>query len=126
MANRYLIFKRNQRRLKNLGKWNAMARKYLKFRSLQLSSKWFKMADRLLCINDEDHRRKGVESRWLKMMIRYRVKHPAGWTSFAKAALKIREKRGTKECWKILVEKAQRKHDFGNKLMNSIVWKARI
>jgi hypothetical protein len=79
MARRYRLLKFNQRRLSTLCKWNALARKYLKFRSLQLSSKWFKMADRLLCINDEDHMKKRVDSRWLKLMIRFQAKHPSGW-----------------------------------------------
>lgn len=60
MARRYLLLSFNKRRLTALGKWNSLAKKYLKFRSLQLSSKWFKMADRMLCLYDEQHKKKRV------------------------------------------------------------------
>jgi hypothetical protein len=72
------------------------------------------MADRMLCLYDKDHKKKRVDARWLRLMIRFQAKNPSGWKSLVRAAIKQRQKRGTLECWKILVEKMQRKFDFGN------------
>ena len=55
---KYIKAQKQGKRIKTLGKWNELARRYLQFRSLQISSKWNKMADRMLCIYDEEHRAK--------------------------------------------------------------------
>ena len=41
----------------------------------------------MLCITDDAYRRKQVEARWLKMMLRFQVKNPGGWKAVAKAAM---------------------------------------
>lgn len=55
-----------------------------KNRSLQIYSKWFKMADRMLCLYDYEHRKKRVDARWLRLMIKYQAKNTAGWNSISK------------------------------------------
>jgi len=53
------------------------------------------MAERMLCIYDDEHRSRRVGDRWLRLMIKYRGKYQKGWSSVAKAAHKIRNKRTT-------------------------------
>jgi hypothetical protein len=88
MARRYKLLKFNQKRLQTLGKWNQFARRLLALRSLQVCSKWFKLADRLLCKNDPEHRKMRVEKRWLRLFIKYQQRYPSGWKMVIREAIR--------------------------------------